>query len=65
VMRTLLTRGLVEERGADPETGAVLYGTSSIFLERLGLTDLDELPALAPYLPEADALDEIADGGVA
>jgi len=65
VMRTLLSRGLVEERGADPETGAVLYGTSSIFLERLGLTDVDELPALAPYLPEADALDEIADGGLA
>jgi segregation and condensation protein B len=65
VMRTLLSRGLVEERGADPETGAVLYGTSSIFLERLGLTDVDQLPALAPYLPEADALDEIADGGLA
>jgi segregation and condensation protein B len=64
VMRTLLTRGLVEERGTDAESGAVLYGTSSIFLERLGLTDVDQLPALAPYLPEADALDEIADGGV-
>jgi segregation and condensation protein B len=63
VMRTLLTRGLVEERGSDPESGALLYGTTSIFLERLGLTDVDQLPALAPYLPEADALDEIADGG--
>jgi segregation and condensation protein B len=63
VMRTLLTRGLVEERGTDPESGALLYGTTSIFLERLGLTDVDQLPALAPYLPEADALDEIADGG--
>jgi segregation and condensation protein B len=65
VMRTLLTRGLVEERGTDPDSGALLYGTTSIFLERLGLTDLDQLPALAPYLPEADALDEIASGGVA
>jgi segregation and condensation protein B len=63
VMRTLLTRGLVEERGTDPESGALLYGTTSIFLERLGLTDVDQLPALAPYLPEADALDEIANGG--
>jgi len=62
VMRTLLTRGLVQERGTDPDTGAVLYGTTSIFLERLGLTDVDQLPALAPYLPEADALDEITDG---
>ena len=65
VMRTLLTRGLVEERGTNPDSGALLYGTTSIFLERLGLTDLDQLPALAPYLPEADALDEIASGGVA
>jgi segregation and condensation protein B len=65
VMRTLLTRGLVAERGTDPDTGALLYGTTSLFLERLGLTDLDQLPALAPYLPEADALDEIASGGVA
>jgi segregation and condensation protein B len=65
VMRTLLARGLVEERGTDAESGALLYGTTSIFLERLGLTDLDQLPALAPYLPEADALDEIASGGVA
>ena len=63
VMRTLLTRGLVEERGTDPDSGALLYGTTSIFLERLGLTDVDQLPALAPYLPEADALDELADGG--
>jgi segregation and condensation protein B len=65
VMRTLITRGLVEERGTDAESGALLYGTTSIFLERLGLTDVDQLPALAPYLPEADALDEIASGGVA
>jgi segregation and condensation protein B len=64
VMRTLLARGLVEERGTDPDSGAVLYGTSSIFLERLGLTDVEQLPALAPYLPEADALDEIAERGV-
>jgi segregation and condensation protein B len=63
VMRTLLTRGLVEEHGTDPETGAVLYGTTSVFLERLGLTDVDELPALAPYLPEADALDELPEAG--
>ena len=63
VMRTLLTRGLVEERGTDPETGAVLYGTTSVFLERLGLTDVDQLPALAPYLPEVDALDEITEAG--
>ena len=62
VMRTLLTRGLVEERGVDGESGAVLYGTTSYFLERLGLTSIDELPALAPFLPEIDALDDISSG---
>jgi segregation and condensation protein B len=62
VMRTLATRGLVEESGHDRETGAVLYSTTTSFLHRLGLTSLDELPALAPYLPEMDALDEIEEG---
>ncbi len=57
VMRTLLARGLVEEAGMDPETGAHLYRTTSYFLERLGLRSLDELPELAPFLPEIEALD--------
>ena len=63
VIRTLTTRGLIEEVGHDPESTATLYGTTSYFLERLGLGSLDELPALAPYLPEVDLLDEIAEGG--
>lgn len=65
VMRTLVNRGLVEESGADPESGAILYRTSAYFLQRIGLTSLDELPALAPYLPEMDALDELSVGGSA
>ncbi|MEV7970293.1 SMC-Scp complex subunit ScpB [Sphaerisporangium sp. NPDC088356] len=52
VMRTLTARGLVEEAGVDPESQAVLYRTSSYFLERLGLRSLEELPALAPFLPD-------------
>lgn len=59
VMRTLVTRGLVEESGNDPHTGAVLYRTTTSFLHRLGLTSLDDLPALAPFLPEVDALDDL------
>lgn len=59
VVRTLVTRGLIAERGVDGETGAVLYGTSSYFLERMGLASIDELPELAPLLPEmADMEDE-------
>lgn len=61
VMRTLLTRGLVEEAGADQDTGATLFRTSSYFLERIGITSLDELPELAPFLPDLDDLeDELA-----
>ena len=63
VVRTLLSRGLIEELGAEGESGAVLYGTTDYFLQRLGLGSIDELPALAPYLPEVDLLDEIAEMG--
>jgi segregation and condensation protein B len=63
VMRTLVTRGLVEESGQDHATGAHLYRTTGYFLERIGVTSLDELPELAPYLPEMDDLvDELASG---
>lgn len=51
VVRTLLGRGLIEERGIEPETGAHLYGTSRLFLEKLGIDSLEDLPALAPFLP--------------
>ena len=61
VMRTLLTRGLVEEAGQDHSTGAHLYRTTSYFLERIGVTSLDELPELAPYLPDLDDLDDLED----
>jgi segregation and condensation protein B len=57
VMRTLVARGLVEEAGTEHETGAILYRTTSYFLERLGLRSLDELPELAPFLPAVDELD--------
>ena len=59
VMRTLTARGLVEEAGQDPESGAVLYRTTSHFLERMGMTSLDDLPPLAPYLPKVEDLDEL------
>jgi segregation and condensation protein B len=62
VMRTLLNRGLVEEAGQDHETQANLYRTTGYFLERIGVQSLDELPELAPYLPDmADLEDELAE----
>ncbi|HEY1675298.1 MAG TPA: SMC-Scp complex subunit ScpB [Streptosporangiaceae bacterium] len=60
VMRTLTLRGLVEDSGTDPETGAILYRTTGYFLERLGLAALHELPDLAPFLP--DNVDDVTDG---
>src|SRR6266487_1880079 len=59
VMRTLLSRGLIEECGADPETGGGLYRTTSFFLEKMGLMSLTELPSLAPLLPDTYQLDDI------
>ncbi|MEI8066082.1 MAG: SMC-Scp complex subunit ScpB [Actinomycetes bacterium] len=59
VMKTLVTRGLVEEAGQEPETNAILYRTTSYFLEKLGLNQVEDLPALAPFLPDVDALDEV------
>jgi segregation and condensation protein B len=59
VMKTLVTRGLVEERGLEPETGAILYGTTSFFLEKIGLNQVEDLPALAPFLPDVDGLDDV------
>lgn len=64
VMRTLLQRGLVAEAGTEPETGAILYRTTNHFLERMGLRGLDELPELAPFLPEADAIEAETQEGV-
>ncbi len=59
VMRTLVTRGLIEECGTEPETGAFLYRTTVLFLEKLGLNSVDQLPALAPFLP--DDVEEVFD----
>jgi segregation and condensation protein B len=59
VIRTLTLRGLVEEAGTDHETGAILFRTTGYFLERLGLASLEQLPDLAPFLP--DQLDDEAD----
>lgn len=64
VLRTLLQRGLVAEAGTEPETGAILYVTTNYFLERMGLRGLDELPELAPFLPEAEAIEAETQEGV-
>jgi segregation and condensation protein B len=59
VIRTLVSRGLIAETGTDSETGGILYRTTELFLERLGLSSLEDLPAIAPLLPEVDAIDDV------
>lgn len=64
VIRTLVSRGLVDECGTDPHSGAHLFGTTAYFLERMGLTSLDHLPDIAPFLPEMAEIEgelELAD----
>jgi len=58
VVRTLLARELITEAGTDPVTGGGLYRTTDTFLEKMGIDSVDELPSLAPLLPELDTLDD-------
>lgn len=57
VVRTLALRDLIAEVGRDPVTGAALFATTTAFLERLGLSSLDDLPPIAPHLPAASLLE--------
>lgn len=61
VIRTLVGRGLVAEAATDPETGAVLFGTTGYFLERMGIESIAQLPPVADYLPDGAGLDELID----
>jgi segregation and condensation protein B len=61
VMRTLLARGLITEAGTDPDSGAVTFATTELFLERLGLTSLTDLPDIAPLLPDVDVIDDLSE----
>lgn len=61
VMRTLLARGLITEAGTDPDSGAAAFATTELFLERLGLSSLTDLPDIAPLLPDVDVIDDITE----
>jgi segregation and condensation protein B len=61
VVRTLAQRGLIEDSGTDPESGAILYRTTSYFLERMGISSVAELPQLSPHLPGLDGIAEFYD----
>jgi segregation and condensation protein B len=63
VMRTLDQRGYIVEVGRDPGPGqAVLYGTTHLFLEKLGLDSLDGLPGLGDFVPGGDVVEALERG---
>jgi segregation and condensation protein B len=63
VMRTLLQRGLIEEAARDPGPGlALLYGTTRLFLERLGLDSLDDLLSLGEFVPGSEVVEALEQG---
>ena len=63
VIRTLQQRGYIGEVGKDSGPGnAILFGTTSTFLERLGINDISDLPPLANFVPGADIVEALEDG---
>jgi len=61
VIRTLVARGLITEAGTDEDSGATTFATTELFLERLGLTSLTDLPDIAPLLPDVDVIDDLTE----
>ncbi|MEM7341823.1 MAG: SMC-Scp complex subunit ScpB [Actinomycetota bacterium] len=60
VLRTLVQRGYVEEVGKDPGPGqAALFGTTSFFLERVGLNATEDLPSLGNFVPSAEVVEAL------
>jgi segregation and condensation protein B len=63
VLRTLVARGYVDEVGRDHGPGqAVLFGTTAMFLDKLGLDSIDDLPAIAEFIPGADVVEALDAG---
>lgn len=61
-LRTLERRGLIIETGRLPLPGSpAVYGTSELFMEKLGINDLGELPPLADHVPPSDVMESLED----
>lgn len=63
VMRTLTTRGLIDVVDRDSVTGAALYATTDAFLDAVGVRTLDDLPEVAPLLPDVDTIEALSSEG--
>jgi segregation and condensation protein B len=63
VLRTLTHRGYIAEVDRDPGPGqAILYGTTSLFLEKLALDSLEQLPPLGQFVPDAEVVEALEQG---
>lgn len=63
VLRTLQARGYIDEVGRDPGPGqAVMFGTTALFLEKLGLASVEDLPPIAGFVPGADVVEALEHG---
>ena len=63
VLRTLQARGYIDEVGRDNGPGqAILFGTTDSFLEKLGLESVDDLPAIAEFIPGPDVIEALEHG---
>jgi segregation and condensation protein B len=63
VLRNLQARGYIDQVGRDPGPGqATLWGTTPLFLEKLGLVSLDDLPPIAEFIPGADVVEALEQG---
>ena len=59
-LHTLERRGLVREIGTAPGPGqAILYGTTELFLEKLGVNSPHDLPPLADHVPPAEIVETL------
>ena len=62
-LRTLVQRGYVEESGHEPTPGnPALFSTTSLFLEKLGIDSLADLPPLADFIPDAHVVEALERG---
>lgn len=59
VVKTLESRGLIEVADTETDTGAMLFQTTGLFLERLGLKDLQDLPQIAEFLPDLATVEDL------
>jgi segregation and condensation protein B len=62
VVRLLEQRGYIEEQGRSPGPGQpILYATTELFLDRMGLATLDDLPPIEEFMPPIETANALAD----